>query len=98
VLGIFFSIEAEMPPQIKFPTSKKLYKDPLGKLGKHDHEKSNTRWLEITHRLLRLRESEGARGFEYDKVLIKIVQTTFGILAYANSLVKCFGCRKEKKT
>jgi len=29
VRGIFFSIEAEMPSQIKFPTSKNLLKDPL---------------------------------------------------------------------
>jgi len=29
VRGIFSSFEAEMPPQIKFPTSKYLLKDPL---------------------------------------------------------------------
>jgi len=29
VRGIFFSIEEEMPPQIKFPTSKQLLKNPL---------------------------------------------------------------------
>jgi len=27
--GLFTSIEEEMPPQIKFPTSKNLLKDPL---------------------------------------------------------------------